>query len=247
MTIWRAEIDRLHATRPGITETVLRDATWRGVNAYRWLTEGVDPKAVVIDLGCGSAPTAEFCGSQWIGVDLSEAELRVAERKHHDHLIVTDMRFLPFSTACADLAVSSMSLMLVERLDLALNEIFRVLKPGGEFRFIVPSSRKLTIRDRLRYLRLLRCVRLNQFFPPFGGANDLLAQLGRSGFKIENDESRRFKFNLHNHQDGDLLIDSLYLPGVDEKHRNRAARIAHSWSGTDLGISLRRTICTPQS
>jgi SAM-dependent methyltransferase len=243
VTNWPLEIERLHLIRPGITEAVLKAASWRNISPYQWLTEGVDPSALVVDLGCGSAPTAQFLGSHWIGVDLSEAELKVAQRNNHGCLIKGDMRQLPVTSGCADVVVSSMSLMLVDPVDSVLKEIVRVLKPGGELRIIVPTSRGLTARDRFRYFRLLRILHLKRLFPPFESDRDLTVLLAQNGFKIEIDESARFQFDLHQRPDGELLIESLYLPSVLPRNRERAVRMAYSWCGSDLGISLRRIVC----
>ena len=94
-----------------------------------------DPGAagsVVIDYGCGQKPfesVFEGFGGTYVGVDVYPG------RKVD---LVYDGRVLPLADQSVDLLFSASVLEHVRDLGQALNEIGRVLKPGGDFISVVP-------------------------------------------------------------------------------------------------------------
>jgi arsenite methyltransferase len=117
------------------------------------IPEGVDG-CTVVDLGCGSGRDV-YLLSQLVGanghvhgVDMTESQLEVARRTHDWHMArfgyersnvslhlgyIEELSFLP--DASADLVVSNCVANLSAHKDLVLREVFRVLRPGGEFYF----------------------------------------------------------------------------------------------------------------
>lgn len=101
--------------------------------------------ATVVDIGCGAgmdlllAATAVGPTGRAIGVDMTEA---MAERSRNgarvlgfDHVEVRvgDALALPVDSGSVDVVISNGVLNLTPDKNIAFGEVFRVLKPGGEF------------------------------------------------------------------------------------------------------------------
>jgi phosphatidylethanolamine/phosphatidyl-N-methylethanolamine N-methyltransferase len=99
------------------------------------------PGGTVLDVGVGTGlelPMFEK-GTRLIGVDLSEPMLRRAASRVHrekianvDGLAVMDAMRLAFPDACFDAAVAPYVLTVVPDPAATLDELMRVVKPGGE-------------------------------------------------------------------------------------------------------------------
>ena len=111
--------------------------------ANHWTLGGIEPGSVVLDLGCG-AGTDLLIGAQMtgptgrvIGVDMTATMLERARRSAtemglgnvelHESLIEA----LPLDDASIDVVISNGVIDLVPDKDAVLDEIDRVLRPGG--------------------------------------------------------------------------------------------------------------------
>lgn len=121
--------------------------------------------ATVLDLGCGSGQDvyvlSKLVGSEGhvIGVDMTPEQLEVAERYKeeqaqrfgYDHSnvefrlgYIEDLKSCGIEDESIDLVISNCVVNLSPFKDLVMNEIYRVLKPGGELYFSdVYASRRL--------------------------------------------------------------------------------------------------------
>jgi SAM-dependent methyltransferase len=112
----------------------------------------------VLDFGCGNGENAlplARRGARVIGVDISDSLIRLARRRLELNRIASQAEFvvgsahdLPIASGSVDLVVGFAVLHHLD-LELASNEVFRVLKPGGRGIFQEP------VRDS----RLLRAAR----------------------------------------------------------------------------------------
>lgn len=135
------------------------------VNAFRtkllreWFGEDHAGRAVV-DLGCGGGLLAQFFvhrGARVVGVDMSQASVRVA----HEHLgaafVRGDAQRAPLADECADIVVLADVLEHVDAPARALAEVARILKPGG-LCFVCTLNR--TLRARVLGIWLAEGLRL---------------------------------------------------------------------------------------
>ena len=98
-----------------------------------------------LDIGCGEAGNTRVLagkGAKMFGIDFAPTFIRHArEAEQHTPLDIefhlADCKELPFAQASFDFAVAFMSLMDVDDLDRALDEAYRVLKPGGFLQFSI--------------------------------------------------------------------------------------------------------------
>jgi demethylmenaquinone methyltransferase/2-methoxy-6-polyprenyl-1,4-benzoquinol methylase len=92
-----------------------------------------------VDLACGTGDIGLLMvdrGARVLGLDLTHAMLVLARRKDTAdrlRLIQADMTHLPLADAAADVVTAGYGLRNVPTLDAALQEICRVLRPGGRF------------------------------------------------------------------------------------------------------------------
>ena len=96
----------------------------------------------VVDVGCGEGQIARLAAgagaARVVGVDASAAQLAEARKRGGGPLYVRGRaEALPLPTAAFDAAVACLVLEHVADLDGALDEVARVLRPGGTFVMLV--------------------------------------------------------------------------------------------------------------
>ncbi|WP_395293774.1 class I SAM-dependent methyltransferase [Kitasatospora hibisci] len=243
---WRPYLDAFHAERPGITEAVLLRARARSVDPYQWLAETVPAEGTVLDLACGSAPmrTALPPGIRYLGLDRSPAELAAAQVRGAGPLVRADATALPLGTGTIDTAVCSMALMLFAPLPAVLAEIRRVLAPGGLLVATIPANRPPHASDLATAVPLLLALRRTLRYPNDHALRRPRAALAAAGFTLATDRRRRFAVTLDRPGDAELLLDSLYLPGLDPARRRQALRVLRRAADrhTEIPIPLRQII-----
>ena len=113
-----------------------RDRHWKAR-----LTATADPRAGdrALDLACGTGDIAFDVaerGARVIGLDITARMIQIAQTKRGPGrarvlFLVGDMMILPFPDRMFDLVTTGYGIRNVPILDVALGEIYRVLKPGG--------------------------------------------------------------------------------------------------------------------
>ena len=100
-----------------------------------------------LELGCGSGGIAQDLvakGYRVVGVDLSlkmlTAARQAARQVPHLEFVRADAEALCFPDAAFDLVVAMGMLEYLEHFESAIREVRRVLRPGGEALFTVPTS-----------------------------------------------------------------------------------------------------------
>jgi ubiquinone biosynthesis O-methyltransferase len=150
------------------------------------------PGQKVLDLGCGGGFMSEALasrGAQVTGVDVSRAAIAIARRHAASQqlairYLVGSGEALPLPSASVDCVVCVDVLEHVQSLDQVLDEIRRVLRPGGIFLFDTINRTRLAwfvlIVCGERILRLLPAGTHNlaQFITP----RELDTELARRGF-----------------------------------------------------------------
>ncbi|HEY6838885.1 MAG TPA: methyltransferase domain-containing protein [Geobacteraceae bacterium] len=150
------------------------------------------PPLMVLDVGCGTGAlvsriAAYFPSARCVGVDLAVG-MCVAARERRGiqntmEFAAGDAERLPFRDSHFDLVVSASVFQWLDRLDAAFAEAFRVLAPGGMFRFALFGGATLTeLRSSYRQasldIRGEREERTMEFF----SAGEVEAVLTEAGF-----------------------------------------------------------------
>ncbi len=138
---------------------------------------GLDANARVLDIGTSTGTNLRMLRDQgftdFTGVDLSEDAIRWCAEKGLGMVHQGDACALPFPDASFDLVLATDIIEHVDRDDIALGEITRVLRPGGHALLTVPAFESIRgLQDRVahhkrRYLKgqLLNRVRESGLTP----------------------------------------------------------------------------------
>lgn len=241
---WQRYLATFHSHRPGVTERVLSQVDG---SPYPWLVEPLcDITGWIVDVACGSAPTRDHLAEyRWVGVDLSARELAAAVAAGRGPVLQARADALPFGDGAVDAVCAAMALQVITPLTRVLDEMKRVLRPGGVLVALVPARLGFSPRGWLDWARVLRALGITSQPWPNPHACDGLAEiLGRHGFTVVSTERRTFPFPLDSSDSAALLVDSLYLPGVSGA---RVAAAKHALAsrarpGRSLPLPLRRVV-----
>ncbi|MFU2209422.1 class I SAM-dependent methyltransferase [Solidesulfovibrio sp. C21] len=108
------------------------------------LAKHVDPNIRLLDVGCGpgslSIRLSRRCHEVW-GVDVTPEMIRVAEEKSacepaNVYFQEADACALPFENHSFDTVMSVNALQTMDQPEMAISEMHRVLRPGGELLLI---------------------------------------------------------------------------------------------------------------
>lgn len=106
------------------------------------------PDRAMLDFGCGTGGVlARLSGRRKIGIEVGEAAARQARQQGIETF--TDLREVPDNSV--DAAISFHAIEHVERPIEVLQEIARVVKPGGSIRLIVPGELPTDPKQRRWY------------------------------------------------------------------------------------------------
>lgn len=240
---WRDYLDRFHAGAPGITEALLSCARHDDVDPYGWVAAAVDVDGPVVDVACGSAPLAGHVAHDlYVGVDRSPAELALARARVGDRVVCGDAAALPVADAATATVTCCMGLMLTRPLAAVQAEIRRVLRPGGRLVALLPTRRPAGPVDALRWSVLLAALGVTGLRWPNPQTLDAPASWLQPSFTVVADECRSFAYPLTGTAAARRLVASLYLPGVDDGHIERAVRATDRLIGRNIKIPLRRVV-----
>lgn len=145
----RAHFEQIAAARPDVywaerTAAGRRRRDIRSGLMAAAAAVGLDDDAHILDIGCGTAaytmPFARRTGATVVGIDVVPTLLARAlpDVPRNVRLVAADIEVLPFGTGAFD-AVVGHAVLHHLRLDRALPELLRVLRPGGRFCFAEPN------------------------------------------------------------------------------------------------------------
>lgn len=243
-THWQAYVQDFHHDHAGITEAVLSRARGAGGTPYTWILGAVPPAGRVLDLGCGSAPLGPALHGRYLGVDLARAELAAARARGVPALARAGADRLPLADGSVDTVVASMVLMVASPLPAVLDEVRRVLRPGGRLVATLPARGPLPAGHWVTVAGLLLALGGPPPFPNDAALPRLPDLLAAAGLQVCSDERRRFVVPLGSAEDAAQVLESLYLPGTAERRRVAALRWLQlrARPGTTFPLPLRRIV-----
>jgi ubiquinone/menaquinone biosynthesis C-methylase UbiE len=247
---WRNYLEKFHRERAGVTEAVLSRALSVDHTPYRWLARAVSADAkVVVDLACGSGPMSRELaqpGRTVVGVDISAAELRLASERGPGPWVQADGLRLPFKDSSVDVVTSSLGLVVVTPLTLVLEEVARVLRPGGVLAGIAPALRPLGARDLRVLTRISGRIRTKPQFPGPVELAGFTKTLHLRGLKRVEDQRERYRFSVRSRADAELMMSALYLPNTRWSRVERAIEYLEDrlekHEKVDVTIPMRRVV-----
>jgi SAM-dependent methyltransferase len=147
----------------GAVEWQRRMTDWPAIRAYKQRTyELVADANLVLDVGCGpGVDVAAIGGTRTVGVDPSDAMCE-ATRSRTGMVVRGDAHSLPFADAAFDAVRTDRVVQHLANPTVALDELGRVLRPGGRLVIADPDQESLVIQvpgvrtsvlDRIKALR----------------------------------------------------------------------------------------------
>ncbi len=118
----------------------------------------------VLEIGCGCGSEAERfarAGAQYTAVDLTNAAVSLTQRRFElaglsGQFLQGDAENLPFANACFDLVYSHGVLRHTPDTARAIQEVYRVLRPGGRAVIMLYHSNSFNYQINLRVVRRFR-------------------------------------------------------------------------------------------
>jgi arsenite methyltransferase len=143
---------------------------------------GLQRGALVIDIGCGPGASIEHLrsdrGLELIGIDYSAALLDTARGNTTAPLVRGEGSRLPLPDASIDAVLAECSLSLMPDIGVALDEIHRVLRPGGHLLCSDIYARHPAGAAALHSLSFESCIRGAL------GRDEILSLIGRHAFDV---------------------------------------------------------------
>jgi SAM-dependent methyltransferase len=238
---WAPYLARFHTEHAGVTEAVLSRLQHPEGGVGDWLLDAVDQRGRVLDVACGSAPLWSRLRDRWVGIDRSGAELALARARGAAPVVCADASALPIAAEFVETIVCAMGLMLFEPLERAVSELARVIGADGRLVALLPDTRPLPWRDRLRYARMLVALRRRRFAYP-QEPKRVDDALDHACFDVIASERRSFRYPIDEPEHARLLVDALYLPGTSDERIVHARAVAERWIGTSIAVPLRRLV-----
>ncbi len=153
-------------------------------------------------------------GRTVIGLDLSEHELALALARGPGPWVRADVLQLPFKDESVDVVTSSMGLVVVQPLNRVIEEVARVLRPGGVLAAIAPGIRPLARSDLRVLTRINGRLRTKPQFPGPVELTGFARTLQLHGMRAVEDARERYGFRIRSRADAELVMSALYLPNT---------------------------------
>ncbi len=203
-----------------------------------------------LDLGCGRGIQTQLVarrGVQAIGVDISPSVIARANEELAPSRVRPNVRFIAGELTSLDLSASSFDAIFsfcvlehIADLDRVLNELHRLLRPGGVLHATVDSLSTITDPKLLETHRTLYAV--HRYFTP----ETLRAALKRNAFDVVEMRHILTSDNARDQLAGELLGKSPIWPAKTRRRGYRVLRSAErakrdSDSGLMILVRARRT------
>jgi ubiquinone/menaquinone biosynthesis C-methylase UbiE len=121
---------------------------------------------------------------------------------------------LPFKDESVDVVTSSMGLVVVQPLNRVIEEVARVLRPGGVLAAIAPGIRPLARSDLRVLTRINGRLRTKPQFPGPVELTGFARTLQLHGMRAVEDARERYGFRIRSRADAELVMSALYLPNT---------------------------------
>ena len=147
----------------------------------------------------------------WICLNMSWRWLLNGDQGHGSGLMGCSF---PFRDECIDVVTSSMGLVVVQPLTRVVEEVARVLRPGGVLAAIAPAIRPLGPRDLRVLTRINGRLRTKPQFPGPVELTGFAKILTLHGMRAVEDARERYRFSIRSRADAELVMSALYLPNT---------------------------------
>lgn len=237
---WEKHLIEAHALEPRMTpEAFAAFTTDEGLNSYEILARRLPSPPLdlaILDLACGDGHLVPYllarlgAGAKVYGIDISQDGIEAARAQIRDPRVsfsVARAQELPFENESMDFVFCHMAFMLMSPLAAVVNEIRRVLKPGGEFAFLFSAGAPAGVYKEIQRLAALfvqtHLPRLSEARQGSATVRDKdgLKTLFAGGFENEDMEVQEFHLRYHVPPEGvwDYMRNMYFVPMLAEHAR----------------------------
>jgi dolichol-phosphate mannosyltransferase len=183
-TLWRLRnaIDCADYDARAFDSAIPLQRYWHG-RRVRNTVAGVTRSGRVLDVGCGSSRILSRLPPDAIGLDLSAAKLRHA-RRYGRPLVRASAEGLPFADAAFDTVVCSQIVEHLPKGSPLVDEVTRVLAPGGRLVIGTPDSGRWQWRLIERFYRRLTPAGAGDVLAARYTRRELIAQFTARGYEV---------------------------------------------------------------
>lgn len=155
---WNQYLKDSHKQQPGMTPMAFSaHQTIEGFNSYQILSQEIltpiHKPISLLDLGCGDGHLFRYLvervhpESTMYGLDMSNYELEIAKSNYLETnitFLLGNAQTIPLKDNTLDVVLSHMSFMLMTPITPVVDELKRVLKPGGAFSAVIGLRQNTT-------------------------------------------------------------------------------------------------------
>lgn len=172
---WRGELERGKEQR-GNLQTNLEFLAREGL---------LEPGDKILEIGCGiGTVVAELArrGCDVVGTDISRVAIEYGRRKYEGvRLEVQPAEELPYEDAAFDVVLSFDLFEHIARIDLHVEQVHRVLRPGGCYLFQTPNKFSNVVFETWAH----KSLKWRRAHPSLHTPGQLRRRLRRHGFDVE--------------------------------------------------------------
>src|SRR4030095_15171078 len=136
--------------------------------------------------------------------------------------------------------------LVSQRLSRVIEEVSRVLRPGGVLAAIAPAIRPLGPRDLRVLTRINGRLRTKPQFPGPVELTGFAKTLTLHGMRAVEDARERYRFSIRSRADAELVMSALYLPNTRWSRVERAIEYledaARKREVVEVAIPMRRLV-----
>lgn len=133
-----------------------RWARKKGIDLHNWKNkmDSMEKRIrnkIVLDAGCGDGEKIDYFyqrAKEIYGIDINKDDLREAKEKYRReeniHVVNGSVEDIPFDSATFDVVYSCWVIEHLKKPDIFLDEVYRILKPGGLLILWVPNVKNIS-------------------------------------------------------------------------------------------------------
>lgn len=130
---------------------------------YNWISKNIDwSKKTILDFGAGDSLLPNYLRSRGFNVHILDLYRYEAQRGREIHFVRGDILYAPYSDNVFEQIIAVSVIEHIEKDQWCLQELLRILRPGGLLLITVPLGKDYYNREKLNRFAVEGCTLLNE-------------------------------------------------------------------------------------